>query len=90
MFHITTYSKATKLSHTEANIAAACVNLISDPRADVLLLRASCRTSVEMIEKYYASHISMSISAAAVNVSRKVKSKKQIVEHAKRNTHQAE
>lgn len=45
------------------------------------------RTSVEMIEKYYASCISTSISAAAVNVRRKVKSKKQIVEHAKRNAH---
>jgi hypothetical protein len=47
------------------------------------------RTSVEMIEKYYASCISTSISAAAVNVRRKVKSKKKIVEHAKSNAHRA-
>jgi hypothetical protein len=51
--------------------------------------RQNCRTSAEMVEKYYASHISISISAAAVNVKRKAKSKKQIIEHAKRNAHRA-
>ncbi len=38
-----------------------------------------------MIEKYYASHNSTSIRASAVNVKRKAKSKKAIIEHEKRN-----
>jgi len=43
MFHITTYSKATRLSHTQANITFAYVNLTLTlgPGADVLLLPAS-------------------------------------------------
>jgi len=57
--------------------------------ADIYQVAKKYRTSVEMIEKYYASHISTSISAAAVNVMPKVKSKKQIIEHAKRNAHRA-
>ncbi|WJR67079.1 site-specific integrase [Neorhizobium sp. CSC1952] len=55
--------------------------------ADIYQVAKNCRTSVEMIEKYYASHISTSISAAAVNVKRKARSKKEIVEHARRNAH---
>jgi len=55
--------------------------------ADIYQIAKNCRTSVDMIEKYYASHIATSISAAAVNVKRKAKSKKQIVEHARRNAH---
>lgn len=55
--------------------------------ADIYQVAKNCRTSVEMIEKYYASHISTSISAAAVNVKRKAKSKKAIIEHEKRNAH---
>lgn len=62
-----------------------CLRLMEG--ADIYQIAKNCRTSVEMIEKYYASHISTSISAAAVNVKRKAKSKKQIVEHAKRNAH---
>ncbi len=62
-----------------------CLRLMEG--ADIYQVAKNCRTSVEMIEKYYASHISTSISAAAVNVRRKVKSKKQIVEHEKRNAH---
>jgi integrase len=57
--------------------------------ADIYQIAKNCRTSVEMIEKYYASHISTSISAAAVNVKRKVKSKREIIEHARRNAHRA-
>ncbi|MCK7614601.1 hypothetical protein [Roseibium sediminicola] len=57
--------------------------------ADIYQIAKNCRTSVEMIEKYYASHIATSISAAAVNVKRKAKSKKQIIEHAKRNAHRS-
>ncbi|WP_223475034.1 tyrosine-type recombinase/integrase [Oricola indica] len=62
-----------------------CLRLMEG--ADIYQIAKNCRTSVEMIEKYYASHISTSISAAAVNVKRKTKSKKKIIEHAKRNAH---
>ena len=62
-----------------------CLRLMEG--ADIYQIAKNCRTSVEMIENNYASHIATSISAAAVNVRRKAKSKKQIVEHAKRNAH---
>jgi integrase len=64
-----------------------CIRLMEG--ADIYQIAKNCRTSVEMIEKYYASHIATSISAAAVNVKRKVKSKKDIIEHAKRNAHRS-
>ncbi len=64
-----------------------CLRLMEG--ADIYQIAKNCRTSVEMIEKYYASHIATSISAAAVNVKRKAKSKKQIIEHAKRNAHRS-
>jgi hypothetical protein len=35
----------------------------------------NCRTSVEMIEKYYASHLKNTLDAAAINV-RRPKTKK--------------
>lgn len=62
-----------------------CLRLMEG--ADIYQIAKNCRTSVEMIERYYASHIATSISAAAINVKRKAKSKKAIVEHAKRNAH---
>jgi integrase len=42
--------------------------------ADIYQIAKNCRTSVEMIEKYYASHIQNSLDASAINVfkSRKV------------------
>ncbi|MBO9459236.1 site-specific integrase [Labrenzia sp. R5_0] len=43
-----------------------CLRLMEG--ADIYQIAKNCRTSVEMIEKYYASHIATSISAAAVNV----------------------
>ncbi|WP_421788637.1 tyrosine-type recombinase/integrase [Hyphobacterium sp.] len=36
--------------------------------ADIYQVAKNCRTSVEMIQKYYAAHIADSIDAAAVNV----------------------
>ncbi|MBI1300052.1 MAG: tyrosine-type recombinase/integrase [Alphaproteobacteria bacterium] len=42
--------------------------------ADIYQIAKNCRTSVEMIEKYYASHIKNSLDASAINV-RKAKSK---------------
>jgi hypothetical protein len=39
--------------------------------ADIYQIAKNCRTSVEMIEKFYAAHIKNMIDAAAVNVRRK-------------------
>jgi integrase len=36
--------------------------------ADIYQIAKNCRTSVEMIEKYYASHIKNTLDAAAINV----------------------
>lgn len=36
--------------------------------ADIYQVAKNCRTSVEMIEKFYASHIRTSLNAAAINV----------------------
>ena len=38
--------------------------------ADIYQIAKNCRTSVEMIEKYYATHIKTSLDAAAINVRR--------------------
>lgn len=51
-----------------------CLRLMEG--ADIYQVAKNCRTSVEMIEKYYASHIATSIDASAVNVRKKKKSKK--------------
>ncbi|MCF6292254.1 MAG: hypothetical protein L3J04_02550 [Robiginitomaculum sp.] len=50
-----------------------CLRLMEG--ADIYQIAKNCRTSVEMIEKYYAAHIKNVIDAAAVNV-RRVKPKK--------------
>ena len=54
---------------------------------DIYQIAKNCRTSVEMIEKFYASHIKNNISAAAVNVRKKPLTKKQQDELARRNAH---
>ena len=36
--------------------------------ADIYQVAKNCRTSVEMIEKFYASHIKTTLDAAAINV----------------------
>ena len=46
-----------------------CLRLMEG--ADIYQIAKNCRTSVEMIEKYYASHIKTMINAAAVNVRRR-------------------
>jgi hypothetical protein len=38
--------------------------------ADIYQVAKNCRTSVEMIEKFYASHIKNTLDAAAINVRR--------------------
>jgi integrase len=42
--------------------------------ADIYQVAKNCRTSVEMIEKYYASHIKNMIDASAINVRRETPS----------------
>jgi hypothetical protein len=36
--------------------------------ADIYQIAKNCRTSVEMIEKFYASHLANTLNAAAINV----------------------
>lgn len=43
-----------------------CLRLMEG--ADIYQIAKNCRTSVEMIEKYYASHIKSRLDAAAINV----------------------
>jgi integrase len=43
-----------------------CLRLMEG--ADIYQVAKNCRTSVEMIEKYYASHIANTLDAAAINV----------------------
>lgn len=45
-----------------------CFRLIEG--ADIYQIAKNCRTSVEMIEKYYASHIKNMLDASAINVRR--------------------
>jgi len=51
-----------------------CLRLMEG--ADIYQIAKNCRTSVEMIEKYYASHIKTSLDAAAINVMRPKRRKK--------------
>ncbi len=51
-----------------------CLRLMEG--ADIYQIAKNCRTSVEMIEKYYASHIASSLDAAAINVRRPRKRRK--------------
>ena len=50
-----------------------CLRLMEG--ADIYQIAKNCRTSVEMIEKYYASHIKTQLDAAAVNIMRETKEK---------------
>jgi integrase len=45
-----------------------CLRLMEG--ADIYQIAKNCRTSVEMIEKYYASHLKNTLDAAAINVRR--------------------
>jgi hypothetical protein len=45
-----------------------CLRLMEG--ADIYQIAKNCRTSVEMIEKYYAAHIKTNLDAAAINVMR--------------------
>ena len=43
-----------------------CMRLMEG--ADIYQIAKNCRTSVEMIEKFYAAHIKTTLDAAAINV----------------------
>ena len=45
-----------------------CLRLMEG--ADIYQIAKNCRTSVEMIEKYYASHLKNSLDASAINIRR--------------------
>jgi integrase len=51
-----------------------CLRLMEG--ADIYQIAKNCRTSVEMIEKYYASRIKTSLDAVAINVMRPKKKRK--------------
>lgn len=44
--------------------------------ADIYQVAKNCRTSVEMIEKFYAAHIKNTLDAAAINVRKPPKKRK--------------
>ena len=45
-----------------------CMRLMED--ADIYQIAKNCRTSVEMIEKFYAAYIKSTLDAASINVRR--------------------
>jgi integrase len=47
-----------------------CMRLMEG--ADIYQVAKNCRTSVEMIEKFYAAHIKTSLNAAAINVRKSI------------------
>jgi integrase len=51
-----------------------CLRLMEG--ADIYQIAKNCRTSVEMIETFYASHIKNTLDAAAINVRRPKPTKK--------------
>ncbi len=60
-----------------------CLRLMEG--ADIYQIAKNCRTSVEMIEKYYASHIKNRLDAAAINVRRTKRRAKPQVKRAARS-----
>jgi integrase len=45
-----------------------CLRLLEG--ADIYQIAKNCRTSVEMIEKYYAAHLKTRLDASAINIMR--------------------
>ena len=54
--------------------------------ADIYQIANNCRTSVEMIEKFYASHIKTRLDAAVINIMRKKKVARQLAEELRTGT----
>ena len=57
-----------------------CLRLMEG--ADIYQIAKNCRTSVEMIEKYYAAHIKTNLDAAAINIMRPKPKKTQNAKHS--------
>ncbi len=55
-----------------------CLRLLEG--ADIYQIAKNCRTSVEMIEKYYAAHLKTKLDAAAINIMRPRHKKKAVSE----------
>lgn len=55
-----------------------CLRLMEG--ADIYQIAKNCRTSVEMIEKYYAAHLKTTLDASAINVRKSKKPKSQLEE----------
>lgn len=53
-----------------------CLRLMEG--ADIYQIAKNCRTSVEMIEKYYAAHLKNTLDAAAINVRKAKRSPKSV------------
>ena len=53
-----------------------CLRLLEG--ADIYQIAKNCRTSVEMIEKYYAAHLKTQLDAAAINIMRPRPKKKAV------------
>jgi len=51
--------------------------------ADIYQIAKNCKTSVEMIEKFYVSHIKTRLGAAAINIMRKKKVAKSIAKEVR-------
>ncbi len=60
-----------------------CLRLMEG--ADIYQIAKNCRTSVEMIETYYASHIKTSLDGAAINVRRPKKANKKVGDDEKKD-----
>ena len=60
-----------------------CLRLLEG--ADIYQIAKNCRTSVEMIEKYYAAHLKTQLDASAINVMRKKKTARTILAPANDN-----
>lgn len=60
-----------------------CLRLMEG--ADIYQIAKNCRTSVEMIEKFYAAHIKTNLDAAAINI-RRPKAKKGVKKRPPRPT----
>jgi integrase len=54
--------------------------------ADIYQIAKNCRTSVEMIEEYYAKHIKNMLDAAAINVLKPKKSKRKSLENDEKDS----
>ena len=56
-----------------------CLRLMEG--ADIYQIAKNCRTSVEMIEKFYAAHIKNTLDARAINVRRSAQSRDKYENH---------